>query len=379
MNITMNNTNIGDADKNLAVSKEIKGVELKFYHARRAPFHIYGLLPGNEGEPFRRVPYGVAEKTNAGVLRLHTNTAGGRVRFKTDSACVAIRAVMPKKCLMPHMPFLGSAGFDLYVKEGERNLYKGSFIPPVDRTDSYESLIEFGSREMRDIIIHFPLYDGVNELLIGVESEALVEKGGIYDSELPIIYYGSSITQGGCASRPGNAYTNIITRDLNLDHINLGFSGSGRGEQVMAEYIADQPMSLFFFDYDHNAPDAEYLAKTHEAFFLTVREKHTELPVIMASETDTPKTPQKAEDISRRRDVILRTYANAVKRGDNRVMFIDGAEVFREAYKLGVAADSCTVDGIHPNDLGFACMAKVFGDAVKLNLKHMIQRGVQID
>jgi len=364
LNITMNNTNIGDVDKNLAVSGVIKGVELKFYSARRDPFRIYGLISGNEGEPFRRIPYELAEKTNAGVLRLHANTAGGRLRFKTDSSCVAIRVAMPKRCLMPHMPFLGSAGFDLYVKEGERNLYKGSFIPPIDRTDSYESLIEFGGREMRDIIIHFPLYDGVSELLIGVEPEAVVEKGGTYKSELPVIYYGSSITQGGCASRPGNAYTNIITRDLNLDQINLGFSGSGKGESVMAEYIAEQPMSLFFLDYDHNAPDAEYLAKTHEAFFLTVREKNSDLPIIMTSETDTPKTPQKAEDILHRRDVILRTYANAVKRGDKKVAFIDGTEVFKEAHKLGVSADSCTVDGVHPNDLGFACMAKVFGEAI---------------
>lgn len=358
-------SNIGDIDKNLAVTGTVQGVDLNFYNVRRDPFCIYGLISGNEGEPFRRMPYEVAEKTNSGVLRLHTKTAGGRVRFKTDSARVAIRAIMPKRCLMPHMTFLGSAGFDLYVKEGETNLYKGSFVPPIDRTDSYESLIEFGSREMRDITINFPLYDDVNELFVGIDSDSGLEPGDTYRLKLPIIYYGSSITQGGCASRPGNAYTNIITRNLNMDHINLGFSGSGRGETVMAEYIAEQQMCLFFYDYDHNAPDAEHLAKTHEAFFLTIREKHPELPIIMASETDTPKTPQKAENILRRRDVILRTYANAVKRGDTRVMFIDGTEVFKEVNKLGMAADSCTVDGIHPNDLGFACMAKVFGDAIK--------------
>lgn len=341
---------------------------MNFYNARRDPFRIYGLISGDEGEPFRRIPFKVAEQTNEGVLRLHTKTAGGRLRFKTDSPCVAIRAIMPKKCLMPHMAFLGSAGFDLYVKEGETNLYKGSFVPPVGRTDSYESLIEFGSREMRDITINFPLYDDVNELFVGIEPDAELEPGDTYRSELPILYYGSSITQGGCASRPGNAYTNIITRNLNMDHINLGFSGSGRGEPVMAEYIAGQPMSLFFYDYDHNAPDVEHLARTHESFFLTIRERNPDLPIIMASETDTPRTSQKAEDILRRRDVILRTYANAVNRGDKQVKFIDGAEVFKEAWKLGVSADSCTVDGIHPNDLGFACMAKVFGDAIAISL-----------
>ena len=365
-----NNISIGEIDKNLAVNRTIQGMELKFYNARRAPFHIYGLIPGNEGETFRRIPCEVAERVNPGVLRLHTKTAGGRIRFKTDSACVAIRAYMPKKCLMPHMPFLGSAGFDLYVKEGNEHVYKGSFIPSIDRTDSYESMIEFGSWEMRDIIIHFPLYDGVTDLFIGVEPEAAVERGDLYRSELPIIYYGSSITQGGCASRPGNGYTNIISRNLNVDHVNLGFSGSGKGEPEMAEYIALQPMSLFFLDYDHNAPAPEYLAKTHEAFFLTIREKNPELPIIMASETDTAKTPQKAEDILHRRDVIMRTYHNALNRGDRRVMLIDGTEVFKEASKLGVSPDSCTVDGIHPNDLGFACMAKVFGDVISKMLEY---------
>lgn len=360
----MNSVSIGNIDRNLAVSGTINGVNLKFYNARRSPFCIYGFLSDNDPERFRRIPYEVAERVNPGVLGLHANTSGGRVRFQTNSACVAIQAIMPGKCLMPHMPFLGSAGFDIYASDGESYFYKGSFVPPTDRADRYESIIEFGERKMRDIIIHFPLYDEVADLYIGVEPTAVVERGNTYCSELPIVYYGSSITQGGCASRPGNSYTNIISRNLNVDHINLGFSGSAKGEMVLAEYIAAQPMSLFFYDYDHNAPDLEYLAKTHEKFFLTIREKNPDLPIIIASRTDTPKNNTECENILRRRDVILRTYSNALKRGDNHTMFIDGSEVFREAEKLGVSADSCTVDGVHPNDLGFACMSKVFGDAI---------------
>lgn len=359
-------SNIGEIDKNLAVSGVIQDTEVEFYNVRQQPFAIYGLIPGREGEPFRRLPLEVAEKTNEGVLRLHIRTAGGRVRFKTDSDCIAIRAILPNKNHMPHMPFLGSSGFDLYeTGKNGAYIYKGSFVPPVDRTDSYESVIKFGEHKMRDLTINFPLYDGVDELFVGICPGAVLEKGESYCMEKPVIYYGSSITQGGCASRPGNCYSNIITRNLNIDHVNLGFSGSGKGEQVMAEYIAKQPMSLFFYDYDHNAPNVEHLAATHEAFFLTIREKNPDLPIIMASRTDTPKTPQIAADTLRRRDVILRTYINALKRGDTKVLFVDGMEVFDEARKLGMTADSCTVDGVHPNDLGFACMAKVFGEAIK--------------
>lgn len=357
-------SNIGEIDKNLAVSGTFQGADVNFYNVRQEPFTIYGLVPSGEGEPFRRLPLSVAEQVNEGVLRLHIRTAGGRVRFRTNSGCVAIRAIMPNKNHMPHMPFLGSSGFDLYEEDGGKYIYRGSFVPPVDRADSYESIIKFSEQKMRDLTINFPLYDGVDDLYIGIEPGAELAAGGKYALDKPVIFYGSSITQGGCASRPGNCYSNIITRSLNIDHVNLGFSGSARGEKIMAEYIIKQPMSLFFCDYDHNAPDVEHLARTHEAFFLTIRDKHPNLPIIMASRTDTPKTTAIREDTLRRRDVVLRTYVNALKRGDEHVKFIDGTEVFKEAAKLGVAADSCTVDGVHPNDLGFACMAKVFGDAI---------------
>lgn len=355
-------------DKNLAVSGTVQGQDFEFYNVKQEPFKIYGLLPSKEGEPFRRIPLELAQNTNPGVLGLHTNTAGGRVRFRTDSLKVAIRAAMPKKCLMPHMPFLGSSGFDLYEKDGDAYYYRGSFMPPVDRKDSYESVVDFGERKLRDVIINFPLYDGVDELFVGLEPGAVLEKGGSYRSELPIIYYGSSITQGGCASRPGNSYEAMITRNMDLDHVNLGFSGSGRGEQVMADYIAKQLMSVFVLDYDHNA-DLERLKETHEKFYLTVREKNPDLPIIMASMTDTPKTPQKAQEILARREVIIKTYENALARGDKKLLFIDGTKVFEEAGKLGIAADSCTVDGVHPNDVGFACMAKVFGEAIEKALQ----------
>lgn len=358
-------SNIGEIDKNLAVPGNIQGEEVAFHNVRHQPFSIYGLLPGGEGEPFRRIPLTVAEQVNEGVLRLHVRTAGGRVRFCTDSDCVAIRVIQKNKNLMPHMPFLGSSGFDIYEEERGKYIYRGSFVPQVDRTDRYESIVKFDDCRTRDLTINFPLYDGVDELYVGVRPGASLEKGGSYLMDKPVVFYGSSITQGGCASRPGNCYSNMITRELNLDHVNLGFSGSAKGEPVMAEYINRLPMSLFFYDYDHNAPTVEHLAATHEAFFLKVREKNPDLPIIMASWTDSPKSQAKAVETLRRRDVVLRTFVNAVKRGDEKVRFIDGTQVFKEALKLGVPADSCTVDGVHPNDLGFACMAKVFGEAIK--------------
>ena len=357
-------TQIGQIAPNLAAKGNIDGEELAFFDVRQPPFSLYGLLPGGEGEPFRRLPLEVARQCGEGVLALHTNTAGGRARFSTDSDIVAIRAEMPGKCLMPHQPFLGSSGFTLYLNEGEESHYFGSFMPPVDRGAGYASLLRFPDRARRDITIYFPLYDNVDRLEIGLRPGAAPASGGGYRPGPPVLFYGSSITQGGCASRPGNSYQGFISRALGCDYWNLGFSGNAKGEAAMAEYIAGQPMSLFFMDYDHNSPSAEHLAKTHEPFFRIIREKNPDLPIILASKTDPPRSPDQAEEQKRRREIILGVYGNALARGDKNVRFIDGSKVFSCLSGQGFPPDSCTVDGCHPNDLGFLAMAKVFGQEI---------------
>lgn len=359
---------IGEIDRNLAVKGTINGENLCFYDSFDPPFKTFGAV-SELRERYLRIPSSVAENTSADIVALNRDTAGIRVRFCTDSSKIAVRAKMPNKCLMPHMAFCGSSGFDMYINENESEKYAGTFIPPLDRGDSYESMITLAGRCMRSITINFPLYDAVSELLIGLEPDSLIEPCGSYRNDRPIIFYGSSITQGGCASRPGNCYSAIISRNLNCDYRNLGFSGNARGEQPIADYIASQPMELFFCDYDHNAPDPDHLKKTHEPLFLTVREKNPDLPVILATRTDIPRMPDSEKDFAERRKIVHRTYENAVKRGDKNIIFIDGSKVFMESCELNLNPDCCTVDGCHPNDLGFACMAKVYGAAISKMLE----------
>ena len=363
---------IGKIDRNFAVTTGNTD-HLRFYNVKNPPFGLYGLLAEPGTEPFCRIPVSLAQQVSEGVLGLCRNTAGGRVRFRTDSSSVAVKAVMPGKCLMPHMPFTGSSGFDLYVVDESGYHYKGTFIPPVDRRKIFISVIDLDDDRMKEVVIHFPLYDDVQSLHIGLEPDARLEAGGSYKLTDPVIFYGSSITQGGCASRPGNAYPNLISQKWNLDHRNLGFSGSARGEQQMAQYISRQKMSLFFMDYDHNSP-VEELKNRHEPFFLTIREQNPELPIIIASRTMIPRTKQMEKDRDERRKVIQQTYENALKRADKQVLFVDGIPVYGRAQSLGVSADSCTVDGIHPTDLGFACMAEVFGEAIVKILKMSVEK-----
>jgi hypothetical protein len=296
----------------------------------------------------------VAEATSQGVAYLHASTAGGRIRFVTDSPFVAIKAEVAAKGYMAHFAMTGSAGFDIYVSD-KNNEYVGTFIPPFLMTDGYESIIYFESAALREITINFPLYSEVSELYVGVSDMSAVYSPNPYKIETPIVYYGSSITQGGCASRPGCSYQSIISRRFGADFVNLGFSGNAKGESEIAEYISDLDMSVFVYDYDHNAPSKEHLQSTHEKMFRTVRKKNPTLPIIIMSR---PKFYLN-EDEKSRLDIIRATYQNAVEDGDKNVYMIDGRELMR------IAKNDGTVDGCHPTDFGFASMAAAVGDILE--------------
>lgn len=345
---------ISKIDKNLKVETTIQEGGIRFLDVRGAPFKLYGLY-GAETEPvFKRMPDAVAEATSEGVAHLAQHTAGGRVRFKTNSKYVAVNAQMQRVAHFAHMPLTGSAGFDLYLNRGGKSEYFKTFVPPADLADGYEAIIYFENSDEKDITINFPLYSGVKDLYIGLEETAFISEGGGYTYKTPVVYYGSSITQGGCASRPGNSYQAIISRMLDCEYLNLGFSGSAQGEDAVIDYIAQLDMSVFVFDYDHNAPDPEYLQATHERAYKRIRAKNPQLPIIIVSRPDFYQN----DACIKRRNTVYSTYINAVNAGDA-VRYIDGGSLFGGPFR-----DSCTVDSVHPNDLGFMLMAQKIGEAV---------------
>jgi len=340
-------------DKNFAIETNIEREGLTFYDIQQEPFQTYGIYW--ENGKYRRMPESVAKATNPGVGELHADTAGGRVRFVTDSPYIAICAQMGEVRKMSHFPFTGSIGFDLYT--GKR--YIKTFVPPVDVTDTVEGVVDVDGVE-REYTINFPLYSQVCKLYIGIREGSTLKAAPEYRFSKPIVYYGSSITQGGCASRPGNAYQSILTRELDCDHINLGFSGSAKGEDVIAEYIAGLEMSVFVYDYDCNAPTPEHLRVTHERMFKIIRKAQPELPIVMLTR---PKYYLNAEE-EERVAIVEKTYGNAIAEGDRNVYFIPGPELILELVR-----ETATVDDCHPNDSGFVSMAYVLGEKLKRILK----------
>lgn len=344
---------ITKADKNFIVKTTIEKDDICFYDAEEKPFSIHGIF--REGDRFRRIPEKLAKETSDGVYILHANTAGGRVRFITNSKYVAINVEMGDVGKMPHFALTGSVGFDMYVKTKGKEHYSGTFVPPFEIEDKYESIKEFGNRKMREITINFPLYSDVKKLYIGLEKKAIVKEATPYENEKPIVYYGSSITQGGCASRPGNSYQAIISRNLNRDYLNLGFSGSAKAEQPMQNYIKNLDMEIFVYDYDHNAPTIEHLENTHEKMFLEIRNENPNLPIIIMPRPTLYPSKEEKE----RMEIIKRTYNNAIEKGDKKVYFIDGKTLMKNTNGDG------TVDGSHPTDFGFYAMAKAIIPVIK--------------
>ncbi len=337
--------NITDVDSNFKIETTITQEGVRFFDPTKPPFSIHGVSYA-DGR-YRRLPQDVAVTVSESVEYLHVNTAGGRVRFRTDSPYVAISAKLDRISKMSIFALTGSAGFDIYARGDDGVSYINSFSPPFELKDKCDSIIYLPGAKMRDITINFPLYTALESLYVGVDENAELLECTPYEDVPPIVYYGSSITQGGCASRPGNSYESLISRRFNMDFINLGFSGSAKAEREIAEYISGLDMSVFVYDYDHNAHTVEYLRETHERMFKTVREKNPTLPIIMMSRP----LYDPDDDAKARLEVIRETYRNALDAGDRNVYLLDGRQL------MALARDEGLVDACHPNDLGFASMA----------------------
>ncbi len=341
---------IEDIDSNFKLPT-LDEPDIEWISAKDPRFSLYGVYFDEADGRYVRLPREVAKNVSDGVANLYCHTSGGRLRFTTDSPYVAVKAVVPSHSIMRHMPPLGTTGFTIYLNDR----FHSSVMPnqnkmttTPDPRSGIQGIVKFSSNVSRDLELYFPLYNGVFELYIGIKQGSTV-CARPYGDARRVVFYGSSITQGGCASRPGNDYAAIACRALGVDYVNLGFSGNARGEQTMCDYIADLGCDVYVIDYDHNAPSAAHLENTHHPLYKTIREKNPTAPIIFMSRPNFTGTP----DNIRRREIIKSTYDRALNDGDTSVYYIDGELLFEGDFR-----DACTVDGTHPNDLGFYRMAK---------------------
>lgn len=336
-------------DKNFEIPSSIDKGGFVFYDAKN--FDVYGMKYG--AVKFYRMNPDKAREISENVFEIASETAGGRVCFATDSTEIAILAEYNKTAKLPNYPFSATMGFDIYSAER----FVGVFVPPFDAADSYESVVKtpFDDGNMHEYTVNFPICSDIKRLLIGVTRGSNITCGKHYTVKKPVVFYGSSTTQGACASRPGNIYENIVSRAIDCDYINLGFAGNALGEGAMARYIAELDMSAFVYDYDYNSPSVEHLMATHERMFRIIREANPKLPIIIMS---APKPYLNDTDLAREA-IIYSTYKNAIQTGDENVYFLSGAKA------LDPIRDTALTDNVHPGDVGFYAIAEALISILK--------------
>ena len=318
---------------------------MKWYHLTDPALSLEGLaLSDREGRRYWRLPADVIDQVNSGVSEVAKFPSGARVRFATDSRRIALCAVVGPAGYIKNVGAIGKCGLAGYVDGEWHYVVYPAASDAEEMTGAYDL-----DGKMHEHTVYLPLFTPLYDLMIGLDDDAQVKPPRPYAVQKPIVFYGSSITNGASATHAGNAYVSIVCRRLDASFLNLGFSGSARGEESIARYIAGLDMSLFVMDYDHNAPDAAHLEATHERFFRIVREAQPDLPIALISKPDFDIDP---EGNAARRAVIRRTYEHALAAGDARVRFIDGETLFGTTERR-----DCRVDGTHPNVLGFRRMA----------------------
>ena len=331
----------------LASAQEAK----KYSYTDASIFPIYGKAIENTSATYERLPASLEGVIRQSVWGLAHHSAGISVRFRSNSPSIKLRWVSFGLATMNHMTDTGTRGLDLYTQDPVDGHWRFARSARPQK-DTLNDLTVISGMEpvMREYIVYFSLYEGVKKLEIGVEEGSVIDQPALDSPRKgsPIVMYGTSILQGGCANRPGMAFTNIISRELDREVVNLGFSGNARLDYEIAELMAavKDPL-LFVLD---NVPNCEasLIDERQEKFFRIIRDAHPDVPVIFIENPNYPHAvfdKVTAADIAARNASMRAVYEKLKKAGEKKIYYIKGDKM------LGLDGEA-TVDGVHFTDLG---------------------------
>lgn len=307
-------------------------------------------------EPFDRLPAKAEGVVRAPVWSLSRDSTGMYVRFSTAAAHIRAKWTLRKARLeLPHMPATGVSGLDLYVRHNGQLKWLANGRP--EKQTNEQALVNNWTGGEREYMLYLPLYNGVQSVELGISEGAEIKP--IQETRKPIVFYGTSILQGGCASRPGMAYPTIIGRMLEWPTINLGFSGNGQSEPEVAKLLAELDPVAYVLDSLPNL-SAQQTAERVEPFVRTVRQAHPTTPIFLVENV----VYTNSELVASRRSYadknahLTEIYLKLKNEGDKNLYYIPGGML------LGTDGEG-TVDGTHPTDLGFLRMAEAIAPAIR--------------
>jgi len=313
---------------------------------------------------YDRLPAKAEAVVREPVWNLSRDSTGMCVRFITDANEIQARWELRSKNLaMPHMPATGVSGLDLYVK-GTDGKWKWLAVGrPTQFPINSVTLVKDIPQGIREYFLYLPLYNGVSSVEIGVPKGSSIRKAAPYPQDRKsIVFYGTSITQGGCASRTGMVHTAILGRRFHYPVINLGFSGNGHMEPEMADLLAELDPSVYVLDCLPNM-NGQMVAERVAPFVKRLREAHPVTPILLVEDRTYSDaflvTPRQQQNVNNRRE-LHNVYSRLRSEGIRHLHYLSGSRL------LGDDHDNlATVDGSHPTDLGFMRQADAFYEALK--------------
>ncbi len=364
-----NITGIESIDPNFRQTQTAEKMGTVWYNPMGKPFRLAGFYWMEQDRVYRRMPLKTDEPLPGGVETLSWHTSGGIVKFRTAGTELLVRGVTRGAGPMRHMPRTGQSGIDLYIgAPGQEKACGAKALLEGETAFEYQWPLGPDMR-MREVTLNLPLYDGLESLEIGLPSGAKLEPPTPYVNNDKIVIYGSSTIQGACVTRPGNALSNRLSRALNMEVINLGFSGSGLSEEIVAKCIASmRGLALLVYNPDSNAK-MEWLPQRFPRLIEIFREQHPEVPILVATRHIlAPEAHEFAEGRSgnlqriEREEYIAQAVAE-MQTKDQNLHFLSGTEL------LGENFDDYTVDGSHLGDIGFLRMSEVQEKHIRRLLK----------
>lgn len=337
----------------LAAEAQSTGAESKLLWLDVKELCIEGKGWSDTKQFYDRLPAKAEGVVREPVWNLSKDSAGICVRFVTDATEIRCRWTLRKeKLAMPHMPASGVSGVDLYVRHKGGWHWLGAARPESSLTNEHR-LTTGMTPQPRECLLYLPLYNGVESVEIGVPTEAKCEPPPSRPAKMkPIVFYGTSIVQGGCASRPGMAYPAILGRRLDYATINLGFSGNALCEPEVAALLAEIDPAVYVLDPLPNMKP-ESVRERMTAFLATLREAHPKTPIVLVEHIevgDAQVVESRRSGYSKSNAALREIFEQRVKAGDRKLFYIRGDKL------LGDDGQG-TVDRVHPTDLGFMRMA----------------------
>lgn len=308
---------------------------------------------------FDRLPKQAKGVVRDAVWNLSRHSAGMMVRFRTDATTIFTdHTVTSKSLAMPHMPATGVSGLDLYARDADGQWKWVAVTRPTAQRMKGE-IIKNLRPGTRDYAIYLPLYNGTEELKIGVPAGNAFEPIAPR-TQKPIVFYGTSITHGACASRPGMPHPSILGRRVDRPVINLGFSGNGKLEKEVGQFLVELDPAVYVLDCLPNMNPQEVAART-VPMVQQLRAAHPKVPIVLVEDRTYANSwivssRQKRNDESRAE--FKAAYRKMQNAGVSDLFYVDGETL------LSQDRDD-TTDGSHPSDLGFYNQANAIEPALR--------------